>query len=211
MTKKELLEYEEKYGSIPNDRDERLQFIMSKAKDQDRTFSSVPKEIERIRKIKWKTIKYVIYLIPKASPRPRKSMNGHFYVNGAADNKRFFKNFYKETLDTPIIDTPCKFYCDSYLPIPNDMSLVNQFLAELGLIRPLKKPDFDNLAKTYSDMTQGILLFDDALIIEGISRKWYSCKPRIEITFKYMEEYDTEYNRKRIFKAERHKTLEDEK
>ena len=211
MTKKELLEYEEKYGSIPNDRDERLQFIMSKAKDQDRTFSSVPKEIERIRKIKWKTIKYVIYLIPKASPRPRKSMNGHFYVNGAADNKRFFKNFYKETLDTPIIDTPCKFYCDSYLPIPNDMSLVNQFLAELGLIRPLKKPDFDNLAKTYSDMTQGILLFDDALIIEGISRKWYSCKPRIEITFKYMEEYDSEYNRKRIFKAERHKTLEDEK
>ena len=211
MTKKELLEYEEKYGSIPNDRDERLQFIMSKAKDQDRTFSSVPKEIERIRKIKWKTIKYVIYLIPKASPRPRKSMNGHFYVNGAADNKRFFKNFYKETLDTPIIDTPCKFYCDSYLPIPNDMSLVNQFLAELGLIRPLKKPDFDNLAKTYSDMTQGILLFDDALIIEGISRKWYSCKPRIEITFKYMEEYDSEYNRKRIFKAKRHKTLEDEK
>lgn len=211
MTKKELLEYEEKYGSIPNDRDERLQFIMSKAKDQDRTFSSVPKEIERIRKIKWKTIKYVIYLIPKASPRPRKSMNGHFYVNGAADNKRFFKNFYKETLDTPIIDTPCKFYCDSYLPIPNDMSLVNQVLAELGLIRPLKKPDFDNLAKTYSDMTQGILLFDDALIIEGISRKWYSCKPRIEITFKYMEEYDSEYNRKRIFKAERHKTLEDEK
>ena len=211
MTKKELLEYEEKYGSIPNDRDERLQFIMSKAKDQDRTFSSVPKEIERIRKIKWKTIKYVIYLIPKASPRPRKSMNGHFYVNGAADNKRFFKNFYKETLDTPIIDTPCKFYCDSYLPIPNDMSLVNQFLAELGLIRPLKKPDFDNLAKTYSDMTQGILLFDDALIIEGISRKWYSSKPRIEITFKYMEEYDSEYNRKRIFKAERHKTLEYEK
>ena len=138
-------------------------------------------------------------------------MNGHFYVNGAADNKRFFKNFYKETLDTPIIDTPCKFYCDSYLPIPNDMSLVNQFLAELGLIRPLKKPDFDNLAKTYSDMTQGILLFDDALIIEGISRKWYSCKPRIEITFKYMEEYDSDYNRKRIFKAERHKTLEDEK
>ena len=211
MTKKDLLEYEEKYGSIPNDHDGRLQFIMSKSKYQDRTFSSVPKEIERIRKIKWKTIKYVIYLIPKASPRPRKSMNGHFYVNGAADNKRFFKNFYKETLDTPIIDTPCKFYCDSYLPIPNDMSLVNQFLAELGLIRPLKKPDFDNLAKTYSDMTQGILLFDDALIIEGISRKWYSCKPRIEITFKYMEEYDSEYNQKRIFKSERHKTLEDEK
>ena len=70
-----------------------------------------------------------------------------------------------------------------------------------------------NIGKVFEQagQLQGILLFDDALIIEGISRKWYSCKPRIEITFKYMEEYDSEYNRKRIFKAERHKTLEDEK
>ena len=210
MSKKELAEYEEKYGNVPNDRDERLNYIMSKAKDKDHTFSPVPKEIDRIRKIKWKTVKYVIHLVPKASPRPRKSLNGHFYVNGAADNKRFFKNFYKETLNIPIIDTPCKFYCDCYLPTPNDMSLVNQVLAELGLIRPLKKPDFDNLAKTYSDMTQGILLFDDALIIEGISRKWYSCKPRIEITFKYMEEYDCNYNKKRILKATRHHDIEEE-
>ena len=84
------------------------------------------------------------------------------------------------------------------------MSLVNQVLAELGLIRPVKKPDFDNLAKTYSDMTQGVLLFDDALIIEGISRKWYSCKPRIEITFKYMEDFDSDYNKKKILKTSRH-------
>ena len=210
MTKKDIQEYEDKYGEVPTDRDERLEYIMSKAKDRSRTFSPVKKEMERIRKIKWKTLKYTVYLVPKASPRPRRSMNGHFYVNGAADNKRFFKNFYKETLDVPIIDTPCKFYCDSYLPTPNDMSLLNQFLAEIGLIRPIKKPDFDNLAKTYSDMTQGVLLFDDALIIEGISRKWYSAKPRIEITFKYMEEFDSDYNKKRISKAVRH-NLGDEK
>jgi Holliday junction resolvase RusA-like endonuclease len=82
------------------------------------------------------------------------------------------------------------------------MRLVDQVLAEMGLIRPLKKPDFDNLAKTYSDMVQGVLLYDDALIIEGISRKWYSCKPRIEIKFKYMTSYDSDYNKKRILKAE---------
>ena len=177
---------------------------MSQAKNAEKTFAPVDGEIKRIQGIKWKTVKYIIYLIPKASPRPRRSLNGHFYVNGAADNKRFFKNFYKETLNIPIIDTPCKFYCDSYLPIPSDMSLVNQVLAELGLIRPVKKPDFDNLAKTYSDMTQGVLLFDDALIIEGISRKWYSCKPRIEITFKYMEDFDSDYNKKKILKTSRH-------
>ena len=204
MTKKDIREYDEKYGLVPTDKEERLKFLMSQAKNAEKTFAPVDGEIKRIQGIKWKTVKYVIYLIPKASPRPRRSLNGHFYVNGAADNKRFFKNFYKETLNIPIIDTPCKFYCDSYLPIPSDMSLVNQVLAELGLIRPVKKPDFDNLAKTYSDMTQGVLLFDDALIIEGISRKWYSCKPRIEITFKYMEDFDTDYNKKKILKTSRH-------
>ena len=204
MTKKDIREYDEKYGLVPTDKEERLKFLMSQAKYAEKTFAPVDGEIKRIQGIKWKTVKYVIYLIPKASPRPRRSLNGHFYVNGAADNKRFFKNFYKETLNIPIIDTPCKFYCDSYLPIPSDMSLVNQVLAELGLIRPVKKPDFDNLAKTYSDMTQGVLLFDDALIIEGISRKWYSCKPRIEITFKYMEDFDSDYNKKKILKTSRH-------
>ena len=204
MTKKDIREYDEKYGLVPTDKEERLKFLMSQAKNAEKTFAPVYGEIKRIQGIKWKTVKYVIYLIPKASPRPRRSLNGHFYVNGAADNKRFFKNFYKETLNIPIIDTPCKFYCDSYLPIPSDMSLVNQVLAELGLIRPVKKPDFDNLAKTYSDMTQGVLLFDDALIIEGISRKWYSCKPRIEITFKYMEDFDSDYNKKKILKTSRH-------
>lgn len=204
MTKKDIREYNEKYGLVPTDKEERLKFLMSQAKNAEKTFAPVDGEIKRIQGIKWKTVKYVIYLIPKASPRPRRSLNGHFYVNGAADNKRFFKNFYKETLNIPIIDTPCKFYCDSYLPIPSDMSLVNQVLAELGLIRPVKKPDFDNLAKTYSDMTQGVLLFDDALIIEGISRKWYSCKPRIEITFKYMEDFDSDYNKKKILKTSRH-------
>ena len=204
MTKKDIREYDEKYGLVPTDKEERLKFLMSQAKNVEKTFAPVDGEIKRIQGIKWKTVKYVIYLIPKASPRPRRSLNGHFYVNGAADNKRFFKNFYKETLNIPIIDTPCKFYCDSYLPIPSDMSLVNQVLAELGLIRPVKKPDFDNLAKTYSDMTQGVLLFDDALIIEGISRKWYSCKPRIEITFKYMDDFDSDYNKKKILKTSRH-------
>lgn len=202
--KQKEAEYKEKYGEVPNEREERIKFIMSQAKSE-RAFAGVEEETKRIKGIKWKTVKYTIYLIPKASPRPRKAAGGHFYVNGAADNKRFFKNFYKQTLNVPIIDTPCKFYCDAYLPIPSDMKFLDQLLAEIGLIRPLKKPDFDNLAKTYSDMVQGVLLYDDALIIEGVSRKWYSAKPRIEITFKYMEDYDCEYNKKRILKAENNK------
>ena len=72
-----------------------------------------------------------------------------------------------------------------------------KILAEMGLIRPISKPDFDNLAKTYSDMIQGTVMTDDALIVEGISRKYYSCKPRIEIIIEYMDEIDSDYNKKK--------------
>jgi Holliday junction resolvase RusA-like endonuclease len=197
--------YKEKYGNTPIEKEDRLNFIISNAKSKEKIIESVKQEVARIKKIKWKKVSYTIYLIPKATPRPRSSSRGFFYVSGAADNKKFFKKFYKENINTPMIKTPCKFYCDSYLPFTSDMNITTQLLAELGFMRPIKKPDFDNLAKTYSDMIQGVLLMDDSLIIEGVSRKWYSCKPRIEITIKYMESFDSNYNEKRIFKLENKK------
>lgn len=206
MTQKQLeAAYEEKYGATPTEKEDRLNFIIRNARSKEKTITAVKEEAAKIKKIKWKKVSYTIYLVPKATPRPRTSARGFFYVSGAADNKKFFKKFYKENINTPMIKTPCKFYCDSYLPFTSDMSIPIQLLSELGLIRPIKKPDFDNLAKTYSDMIQGVLLFDDSLIIEGVSRKWYSCKPRIEITIKYMESFDSTYNEKRIFKLENKK------
>ena len=197
---KDEREYEEKYGDIPKDQQKRLDWIRKNTKSK-RAFDKLEEEIKRIKSIKWIDLSYTIYLLPKGTPRPRSCKSGHFYVKGAADNKRFFKKFYKETLNTPMIETPCKFYCDAYLPIPSGMNILDRMLAELGLIRPINKPDFDNLAKTYSDMTQGILLAEDAYIIEGVSRKWYSYKPRIEIRFSYMEKCESSFNKKRIDKA----------
>ena len=75
-----------------------------------------------------------------------------------------------------------------------------KILAEMGYIRPISKPDWDNVGKTYSDMIQGTLLFDDSLIIEGISRKFYSIKPRIEIKIEYMKKYDSLYNTNKMRK-----------
>ena len=78
------------------------------------------------------------------------------------------------------------------------MTVYEKIFAELGLIRPIAKPDWDNLGKTYSDMIQGSLLYDDELIVEGISRKFYSMKPRIEISISYMKDIDCKFNKKKI-------------
>lgn len=194
-------EYKKFYGDIPKDSNGRLDYIISQIKSAKSTKGKILSEIDKINKIKWKEISYIVYLIPKGSPRPRNTKNGnHFYVKGAQDNKKVFRYFFDSQPDLAIIRTACKFYCTSYLPIPKSMKISEQILAELGYIRPIITPDFDNLIKTYSDMIQGTLLYNDSTIVEGVSKKFYSVKPRIEITIKYMESFDSEYNRKRGMK-----------
>lgn len=191
-------EYDELYGHIPKDYEGRLEFMLNQM-NLTRLKEPVYEYMKRIREIKWKEISYNIYLLPKATPRPRSGKNGIFYVKGANDNKKFFKK-YIEDQDIHLITTPCKFKCISYFPIPNSMSNIEKIAAEMGLIRPVSKPDWDNVAKAYCDMIQGLLLYDDSLVIEGISKKFYSVKPRIEITISYMEDFDSNYNKKKIYK-----------
>lgn len=80
------------------------------------------------------------------------------------------------------------------------MKKMEMLLAEVGLIRPISKPDFDNLIKTYTDMIQGTMLLDDSLVIEGVSRKFYSSKPRVEISISYMVEFDSIFNKNKVEK-----------
>ena len=189
-------EYEKEYGVIPRDSLDRIDYLLEGSK-LHRCKLSVYDEIHRIVNIKWKTISYTIYLLPKATPRPRSGKNGIFYVKGASDNKKFFER-HLINQDIPLITTPTKFHCVSYLPIPKSMNIVEKLCAELGFIHPVSKPDWDNVAKAYCDMIQGTLLYDDSLIIEGTSIKKYSIKPRIEITISYMEDYDSAFNENKI-------------
>ena len=195
-------DYIEKYGEISKEQSERLDELISNA-NLSRYKVNVYDEVHRIFNIPWKTFKFIIYLEPKATPRPRSGRNGVFYVKGAKDNKKFFeKNFIKRE-DIPLITTPTKFICKSYLPIPNSMHPVEKILAEMGFIHPVSKPDWDNLAKAYCDMIQGYILYDDSLIVEGTSIKRYSTKPRIEIEISYMVDYDSNFNKKKIRKVEK--------
>jgi Holliday junction resolvase RusA-like endonuclease len=192
-------EYNELYGDIPRDYEGRLEYLLNKMNLKKFT-EPVYQYMKRIRDIKWKDISYTIYLLPKATPRPRSGANGIFYVKGAKDNKKFFQNYIIDQ-NIDLIKTPCKFTCISYFPIPNSMNNIEKIAAEFGLIRPTSKPDFDNLAKAYCDMAQDLLIYDDSLIVEGISKKFYSIKPRIEITISYMEDFDSQFNKKKILKT----------
>lgn len=193
-------EYIQEYGNISKDETLRIKELLSNIKITDKNRHLFLEKIRYNLNMKWNTVSFTIYLVPKATPRPRHNIRTNtFYVSGAQDNKSLFAKFINKC-NVDMITTPCKFTCISYLPIPKSMNNVEKVLAEYGMIRPICKPDWDNLGKTYSDMIQGTLLYDDSLIIEGVSKKFYSSKPRIEISLSYMEDYDSIYNMKKMTK-----------
>lgn len=58
-----------------------------------------------------------------------------------------------------------------------------------GIIRPLKKPDWDNIGKTVADSLNGVAYHDDQQIVDGMVRKFYSDKPRVEVTIRTIKGY----------------------
>lgn len=193
---KEEREYQEKYGNIPSNLSGRID-ILTRGNNQS-IRGRIINEVNRVLGIEWKTVRIVVWLVPKPTPRPRYSSSSHtFYVKGAADNhKRFAKFLKKENLEQ--IETPCTFRVTSYLPTPTSMTKLEKIIAELGLVAPISTPDWDNLGKTYSDMVQNALILNDALIFRGESAKFYSIKPRVEIEISYMTDFDSNYNKKKI-------------
>ena len=85
-----------------------------------------------------------------------------------------------------LLYTPCDVEFNAFVKTPNSFNTTDIFLAEIGLIRPTNKPDWDNIGKKYSDMFNSNIWLDDTLVVDGTVRKYYSIKPRVEVHLKYM-------------------------
>jgi Holliday junction resolvase RusA-like endonuclease len=137
---------------------------------------------------RWIELKLLHLGEPKASPRPRmNSRLGIMYDSSKglkqsiieqiqAQLPRNFKPFSKQII----------FNAKCFLTVPKSFGKKDQVLAELGIIRPLKKPDKDNLDKLIYDALLKVLYTDDSIIVGGNTDKYYSCKPRTELTL-YIE------------------------
>ena len=95
---------------------------------------------------------------------------------------------------------PCFVEYDAFIKTPSSFNSTDTYLAEMGLIRPLCKPDFDNIAKKYSDMYNGNVWIDDSLVVEGTVRKYYSILPRVEIRLKWLNMLFNKYQYNSISK-----------
>ena len=196
--------YESKYSDIPRDYYERLNWMYDKFHITESKADIIYNtKNQMLNAIQYSQEYFVIlYEEPEGSPRPRarfvnksnlssmaKSNPGFIQVyslTGASDRK-----FMKRLIDDNdlfqlnyLINTPCNVSYDAFFKTPSSFNTIDTYMAELGIIRPISKPDFDNIEKKYSDMYNGNVWLDDSFVIESHTRKFYSILPRVEITLK---------------------------
>lgn len=69
----------------------------------------------------------------------------------------------------------------AFMSIPSSKSKKFKQAAVLGIERPTKKPDVDNIFKCVTDAMSGIAYKDDKQIVAATVNKWYAEVPRVEV------------------------------
>jgi Holliday junction resolvase RusA-like endonuclease len=214
--KQKQLEYEEKFSDIPKDYTERLLWMYDKYNINDKKAENIiAKRNAMVQSLEYGDLFIILYENPEGSPRPRfRLVNRKNFINEAMTNGQFVhvysitgkedNMFMKRLIDNDLIAisnmifTPCIVEYNAYLKTPSTFNAEDKFLAEIGLIRPITKPDWDNLGKKYSDMSNHNLWLDDTLVISGTVNKFYSILPRIEIKLRFLNMLYNKYQYKSI-------------
>ena len=198
-------EYEKKYSHIPIDYKERLSWLYDTLKITDQQAYEIMNQMDlMIAKLQYIDTMIILFEVPEGSPRPRfrivnrKNLANmamansefiHVYsLTGREDNlfmKRLMEKEEFDALDS-MICTPCTIDICTYHRTPSYFNKTQTILAEIGLERPIYKPDWDNICKKYSDMFNENVWLDDTLVIDGSIHRYYSILPRVEIRIRYL-------------------------
>ena len=203
--KQKAEEYENKYSHIPKDYYQRLQWMYDNMKLSDRTVREIfSKRDAMLASLYYNEFFIVLYEEPEGTPRPRfrlinrRNINNAAMSNGSfvqvysitgADDQKFMKRLINKNDFMQFnqqLCTPLEITYDAFFKTPSGFNKVDTVLAEVGLIRPLTKPDWDNIGKKYSDMYNSNIWLDDSFVVSGTVNKYYSILPRVEIRLKYL-------------------------
>lgn len=201
--KQKLIEYHDKYGNIPKGYIERLEWLYETLNIDDKKSDEIIRARENfINTTYYKTINIIFYEIPEYTPRPRaRIINKAGVINAATgnnsfiqvysitgrQNREYMQMYTKQNLSEleQLLCTPCDIEYNTYFPTPSYYNKTQIFLAEIGLDRPIMKPDFDNIEKSYADAFTGNIWIDDIVVVDASFHKYYSVLPRVEIVLKY--------------------------
>ena len=123
---------------------------------------------------------------PKGKGRPRFSRAGKFtrvYTDKQTlDYEALIKFFAAEAMgSTDPLETPVSVFLYIRHAVPQSYSKKRTEACLSGLEQPCKKPDIDNIAKTYLDGMNGVVFHDDTQVIDLHVKKVYSAVPGVDV------------------------------
>lgn len=201
--KQKLIEYQNRYGNIPRGYIDRLNYLYDTLKIDDKKSDEILAARQAfIESTYYQSLNIIFYEIPEYTPRPRarivhkkdvlNAVHGgdsfiQVYSITGRENREYMKMYTKQNLPEleQLLCTPCDVEYNTYHPTPTYYNKTDTFLAEIGIHRPMIKPDFDNIEKCYADQYTANIWIDDIVVVDASIHKYYSVLPRVEINLKY--------------------------
>lgn len=133
-------------------------------------------------------IRFVVPGEPVGKGRPRiVTYNGHthgYTPAKTASYENLVKLMFREQTDRPYFDRnhELALRIDARFAIPKSAGKRARHEMEIGIRRPTKKPDADNLIKTIADALNGLAYHDDSQIVYAEVMKHYGEQPETIVT-----------------------------
>ena len=123
---------------------------------------------------------------PKGKGRPRFTRAGKFtrvYTDKQTlDYEALIKFFAAEAMgSTDPLETPVCVFLYIRHAVPQSYSKKRTEACLSGLEQPCKKPDIDNIAKTFLDGMNGAIFKDDTQVVDLHVKKVYSLVPGVDV------------------------------
>lgn len=113
---------------------------------------------------------------PVGKGRPRFTKNGHCWTpDKTVEYERHIKLSYWNKYGHRKYEADKALAVDIvlYYPRPKSMAKYKRLMAQKGVLRPIVKPDVDNVIKAILDSLNGVAFEDDRQIVQVECEKWY--------------------------------------
>ena len=127
-------------------------------------------------------IKFAVLGAPVAKGRPRMTRQGHTYTpQKTVAYENLVRLEYQRQCGSVKFgkDIPLDVRIAAYYPIPKSVSKKKRQMMVRHQLRPMKRPDTDNVCKSILDSLNDVAYHDDAQVVDCQVRKFYGEDPRV--------------------------------
>lgn len=128
----------------------------------------------------------IVYGEPKGKARPRTvTINGFVQTFTPKATREYElevkKAYWKQNGKKFTKEFPLRLNILAVCKIPKSFTKAKTEMAKTGQLRPIKKPDIDNIIKIVADALNGVAYEDDCQVLEIKAKKFYGETARVEI------------------------------